>query len=328
MEFCWALPVSDVKECRKQAMEAEKFGFDGVLVASAKQALDPWILTMMMCQDTSRVRFLVAQNTNMLLPHITLKCLTSIQYLMGDRFDLNIVTGGIKQESLTGEDFPSHEHRYRRTTEFVECMRLLMQGTTNFKGMDFSYSNLEIQPPFEGQSRLFIAGSSSAASEVAVSTGDVMICYADTTLQLKSRIKQLKEEAALRNRKLKVGIYIDILAKETEEEAIEAAYRKREQFSSVQKKVTKMYLNSVDSVGIRNNKHFKDQHDLWVEEHLWAGLSEVSRSVGLTIVGSYKQVSDKLEQYRNIGVDYFLVSGYLDESACETMGRHIIPCFK
>ncbi|OXM13898.1 LLM class flavin-dependent oxidoreductase [Paenibacillus herberti] len=328
MEFCWALPVSDVNECRKQAVDAEKYGFDGVLVASAKQALDPWILTMMMCQDTSRVRFLVAQNTNMLLPHITLKNLTSIHYLMGDRFDLNIVTGGIKQESLTGGDFPSHEHRYKRTNEFVKCMRLLMQGTTNFNGMNFSYSDLEVQPQFEGQSRLFIAGSSSAASEVALSAGDVMICYADTTLHLKNRIKQLKHEAALRNRTLKIGIYIDILAKAAQDEAIEIAYQKHEQFSGFHKKITKMYLNEVDSVGIRNNKHFKDQHDLWVEEHLWAGLSEVSRSVGLTVVGSFKQVSDKLGQYRDIGVDYFLVSGYLDESACETMGRHIIPCFK
>lgn len=41
----------------------EKYGFDGVLVASAKQALDPWILTMMMCQDTSRVRFLGKRQT-------------------------------------------------------------------------------------------------------------------------------------------------------------------------------------------------------------------------------------------------------------------------
>ncbi|MEN1987491.1 LLM class flavin-dependent oxidoreductase [Paenibacillus hubeiensis] len=328
MEFCWALPVSNVNECTMQAIQAEVSGFDSILIASAKQAPDPWIMTMLLATYTSRVRFLVAQNTNLLQPHITMKALNSVSQIYGNRCDINIVTGGIQQEALSTADFASHEDRYLRTKEFVKCVHLLKGGAASYKGSVFNYNQLTIEPPYTRDARVFIAGSSDEALNIAAAQGDVLICYADTVGNFREKASVLKQKALLMGRSLKLGMYVDILAAENTAEAVQIANRKFEMYTDAQQKMIKMYLNSVDSVGIRKNKQYAECDKLWVEDHLWAGLSKVSRSVGLTVIGSYEEVCRKLEHYHSAGVDYFLFSGYLDAGVCKVIGEHIIPYFK
>ncbi|WP_408895273.1 hypothetical protein [Paenibacillus taichungensis] len=67
--------------------------------------------------------------------------------------------------------------------------RALNAGHNEFQR---TYNKLKIQPQYEDKSRLFIAVSSSEATEVALSVGDVLICFAETVFNLRKRVQAIK----------------------------------------------------------------------------------------------------------------------------------------
>ncbi|WP_377811177.1 hypothetical protein ABNQ38_34820 (plasmid) [Azospirillum sp. A29] len=50
--------------------------------------------------------------------------------------------------------------------------------------------------------------------------------------------------------------------------------------------------------------------DLVVAPNLWAGVGLVRGGAGTALVGNPRQVADRLLEYRDLGVDSFILSGY------------------
>ncbi len=54
----------------------------------------------------------------------------------------------------------------------------------------------------------------------------------------------------------------------------------------------------------------RDAHDLEVAPGLWAGVGLVRGGAGTALVGSHREVAELVEQYRAIGIEEFVLSGY------------------
>jgi alkanesulfonate monooxygenase SsuD/methylene tetrahydromethanopterin reductase-like flavin-dependent oxidoreductase (luciferase family) len=63
-------------------------------------------------------------------------------------------------------------------------------------------------------------------------------------------------------------------------------------------------------------------------DHLWAGLAKISTSVPLSIVGSYAEVVDTIKRLQELGAEYFIFSGLIQDREIERIGNFVLPYVK
>ena len=68
--------------------------------------------------------------------------------------------------------------------------------------------------------------------------------------------------------------------------------------------------------------------DLEVSANLWAGVGLVRGGAGTALVGSYARVAERIEEYHQLGVDSFILSGFphLEESI--HVGAEVLPLLR
>ncbi|MDF9506993.1 LLM class flavin-dependent oxidoreductase [Bacillus cereus] len=332
MSFCWGLPV-DTESLEinvKQSVLAEQHNFDAVLVGSKQKALDPWLMASHLSQFTSTIRFLVAQNTNQVTPIHSSKSLHSLAYLNNGRVDINIVSGGAVQEIINTDN---HANRYSRTREFIDIFMTLKDvgEICNYNGNYFLIDNYNLfpQPNNKFASNVCVAGSSDDAIDIAAAYADIYLVYANDLKLLENWYSKVRSKAEKLNRNITCGLLIDVIARETSKEAWEEAYKFEKRFTPIQKKMKKLYLNSVDSVGTESHRALLTYKNLRVDKNLWAGLAQISTSVPLSIVGSYQEVIDTIKKLQGIGAEYFIFSGMVGkEKEIIRIGDNILPYVK
>ncbi|MFE6375630.1 LLM class flavin-dependent oxidoreductase [Bacillus subtilis] len=334
MEFCWVLPV-DVQEGAeaeyslsiKESIEAEKFGFHQVLISSLQKALDPWVLASLISVRTNKIRMLVAQNSNFTLPTVTAKSANSLSIVVNGRIDINIVTGSSVAE-LAKDVVPlSHQERYKRTAEYTDVLQRLYNETLTFESSYYSIKNAAIYPQ-ANKPRLFIAGSSEQASLVAAKSGDVHMMYAADIKTVRKVFERTKIMAREHKRSVKCGVYVDLIARETREEAWAVAGKLLQDASPIEKKKNKLFYSGIDSVGHLQNKEFALSKEQKLDHNLWTGRSQISSGTSVSIVGSYEEVSKTIQTFHEAGADFFIITASGMDNEIQRIGEHILPNFK
>ncbi|MFT4146198.1 MAG: LLM class flavin-dependent oxidoreductase, partial [Mobilitalea sp.] len=159
---------------------------------------------------------------------------------------------------------------------------------------------------------LYFGGSSAAGHEVGAKHIDVYLSWGEPPQQVKEKIDHMRKLAALQGRKLRFGIRMHVIVRETEEEAwaeannlikyvtddaIAAALKVFERFDSAgQARMTQLHKGSRDNLEISPN--------------LWAGVGLVRGGAGTALVGSPENVAQRILEYRDIGIEEFIFSGY------------------
>ena len=70
------------------------------------------------------------------------------------------------------------------------------------------------------------------------------------------------------------------------------------------------YQGKVLLAGQAPNTELASRADLVVAPNLWAGVGLVRGGAGTALVGNPRQVADRLLEYRDLGIDSFILSGY------------------
>ena len=65
--------------------------------------------------------------------------------------------------------------------------------------------------------------------------------------------------------------------------------------------------------------------DLEVSPNLWAGVGLVRGGAGTALVGSHQEVADRIEEYHELGIDEFILSGYPHLEAAYWFGEGVLP---
>jgi alkanesulfonate monooxygenase len=81
------------------------------------------------------------------------------------------------------------------------------------------------------------------------------------------------------------------------------------------------------SVGVRRQAELCDAAagDGYVEENLWTGIGRARSGCGAAIVGDPDQVLAKLNAYRALGVEAFILSGYPHIAEADLFARYVLP---
>lgn len=64
---------------------------------------------------------------------------------------------------------------------------------------------------------------------------------------------------------------------------------------------------------------------LEVYPNLWAGIGLVRGGAGTALVGSHEEVAERIEEYHNLGIDEFILSGYPHLEESYSFGEGVLP---
>jgi alkanesulfonate monooxygenase len=311
------------------AKAAEIAGFEGALLPTGPE---PWIAAAALARETRRIKFLVAFQATWTLPAYVAQQAAILQNLSRGRLDWNIITGGNPAAQRANGDFLEHDLRYKRTGEFLDIIKGLWENESfSYNGEIYQLENGALPRGLtqERKPSVYFSGFSDPALDVAARHADVYLNWAEPIDKLKPHIERVRELADKQGRKIRFGIRIDVLARETEEAAWSELRRQYELIDAKTSAFIKNFASGSDSIGAarqtayhQNSQRFDD---LIIGPNLWAGFGKAKPGPTIGLVGSHENVAERLAEYRDAGFSTFILASnpHLEEAL--RIGQEVLP---
>ncbi|GGJ06792.1 LLM class flavin-dependent oxidoreductase [Paenibacillus hunanensis] len=343
------------------AQTAEKSGFEFVLIPTGGACIDSWVVGSAIIGATTTLKPLVAVRPGLIAPVLTARMAAALDQLSGGRARINIVTGSSPDdlEELGDPLARAHDEKYARTREYLDIIKGVWAqasglASTEFgAGVDASITDDKLHYKGEyyeingGKSRpatvqepglpIYFGGSSPMAKSVGAEYSDVFLMWSEPLDMIKQQIEELKEsqrqhaERTGTLRPLRVGMRAQVLVRDTEEEAWEAARNLIKDIDPATIERAKAAFSKTGATGQNRQNQIRDAaaaNDFIVGPNLWAGLSNVRSGGALMFVGTPDQVSDRLLEYAEAGVTSFILSSYPHLEEAAIFGESTLPLFK
>ncbi len=316
---------SSFEHCRDIVLAAETAGLDSILLPSGYAlGLDTMAFAAAMAPLTRRIHLLAALRVGeMWLPQQA-RQLATIDRMLGGRLRVNIISSDLPGETLDSAP------RYRRTLEAMGILRDLLDGREiDARG---EFYTVKIAPPRlrtqSGRAPLFyFGGLSEAARDVAARQADVYLMWPDRLEAVREIVTDLTARAAAHGRKLRFGYRVHVIVRETEADARLAARRLLSHLDDAEG--ARIRARSLDSasLGVGRQAELRQSADDegYAEANLWTGIGRARSGCGAAIVGDPDQVLAKLNEYRRMGIEAFILSGYPHAAECDLFARHVLP---
>lgn len=298
------------------AQAADRLGYEGVLLPTGQNCEESWITATGLATLTERLKFLVALRPGVTLPTFAARQTAALDRLSDGRLLLNVVVGGNPVELAGDGIFLPHDQRYGQAAEFLTIFRQLLAGeTVDFDGKHYRVEagrldQVAVQRPHPP---IFLGGSSEAGQDLAADQIDTYLTWGEPVAQVAQKIAIVRRKAAERGRRMRFGIRLHFIVRETESEAWAEADRLISHVSDTQiASAQARFKQQMDSVGQRRmaELHGGDRNRLVVAPNLWAGVGLVRNGAGTALVGTPAQVAERLREYQDAGVELVIGSGY------------------
>lgn len=301
------------------ARAADRLGFTSVLTPTGTWCEDPWITTAALAPLTERLKFIVALRPDGLSPTLAAQMAATYQRVSAGRLLLNVVTGGDDEEQRRYGDWAGHDERYARTDEFLNILRGAWSGTPyDFAGTHYRVAGATVGRAPEPVPEIYLGGASDAAAEVSARHADVHLIWGEPPAAVAEQIDRVLRRAAARRPPPRFGLRFHVIARDTPEQAWAEADRLLEAMDPTAIAVAQARFRASVSVGQRRMAalHGGSKDDLEIYPNVWAGFGLLRRHAGTALVGSHEQIAERIEEYRALGVEEFILSGqpHLEEA--------------
>ncbi|RXZ82565.1 alkanesulfonate monooxygenase, FMNH(2)-dependent [Paenibacillaceae bacterium] len=330
MELFWFIPTygdgryigtdngartTTISYYKQVAMAAEDLGYSGVLLPTGRSCEDPWVMASMLASATQRLKFLIALRPGLMSPTLAARMSSSFDRHSAGRLLINVVAGGDPAELEAEGLFLGHDERYALTEEFMDVWRrLLRQEEVTLDGRYLKVKQAQNFYPVTQQPHppVFFGGSSPAAMQVAAEYADVFLTWGEPPDQVREKLAVMRAAAAARGRTVRFGMRLHIIVRETTEEAWQAADQLIQYLDDETVARAQQIYARMDSHGQRRMTalHGGDRSKLEISPNLWAGIGLVRGGAGTALVGDPHTVAERLIEYRELGIETFILSGY------------------
>lgn len=316
---------SSWEHCRDIVLQAEAGGFDNILLPSGYElGIDTTAFAAAIAPHLTRMRLLVAVRIGEMWPPQLARQLATLDQILGGRLTVNIISS-----DMPGEQMPSGP-RYGRTVEAMQILRTLLDGQPlDHEG---EHWKLRVAPPriatVSGRAPLFyFGGLSEDAREAAARGCDVFLMWPDRREVVAGIIADMTARAARHGRTLKFGYRAHVVVRATESEARAAAERLLSQLDPDEGASIRARSLDSASVGVAAQAALRESagEDGYAEPFLWTGIGRARSGCGAAIVGDPDQVLAKINDYRDMGIEAFILSGYPHAAEADLFARHILP---
>ncbi len=313
------------------ARAADRLGYEGVLTPTGTWCEDAWLTASALLAETERLKFLVAFRPGLVPPTLAAQQTATLQRFSEGRVLLNIVSGGDDLEQRRFGDWVGHDERYARTGEFLHIVKSIWtQESVDFKGQFYDVADARVSEPPDPLPQIYFGGSSAAALPIAAEHVDVYLTWGEPPQAAAAKIEKVRKLAQERGRKVRFGIRLHTISRDTSEAAWAVADELLSGLSPEQiAKQTALHARS-ESEGQRRMTalHGGRIDQLEIYPNLWAGVGLVRGGAGTALVGSHQEVAELISEYHSVGFDEFILSGYPHLEEAYWFAEGVLPIVK
>ena len=313
----------DLGYLQQVAGAADRLGYEGVLIPTGRSCEDPWVIASSLIGATQRLKFLVAVRPGLHEPALAARMAATFDRLSGGRLLVNLVTGG-DQAELEGDGvFLDHAARYEQSAEFIRIWREILARSHDGESYDFDGKHLRVKgaklfyPPVQKpHPPVYFGGSSAAAHDLAAEQVDAYLTWGEPPAEVAKKVADVRARAAKLGRTVKFGIRLHVIVRETEDEAWRAADSLISRLDDDTVARAQAAFAKMDSEGQRRMAALhqggskRTRAELEISLNLWAGVGLVRGGAGTALVGDAKTVAARIDEYADLGIDTFVLSGY------------------
>lgn len=174
---------------------------------------------------------------------------------------------------------------------------------------------------------LWFGGSSEPAQDLAAEQVDVYLTWGEPPALVKEKIEQVRAKAAAQGRKVRFGIRLHVIVRETNEEAWQAADKLIANVDDATIAKAQSAFQRTDSVGQQRMAalHGGRRDKLEISPNLWAGVGLVRSGAGTALVGDAPTVAARMKEYEALGIETFILSGYPHLEEAYRVGELLFP---
>ena len=344
LEFGWYLPThgdttaygvpeaqvpGSPELCDRVVQAAERAGFEYLLIPVGSVCWEAWITGAFMAARSSRIKPLIAARPGYINPVLLAKMIATFDQMSGGRIAVNLIAGQNESEVEAEGARYAKEERYALMEEEVSILKALWttHGPVHYQGRFHTVAGAQVRPrplqqPFP---KFYLGGGSRQAWELSARHSDVHLFWGDLPERIAANIAAIRELARAhgRDRQIGFGMRLQMICREDEREAWEAADRLvRDAPERLKQEREILYSNSVANQRVRE---LALEHGDLLLPHLWTGITKVRPGAGIAVVGNPAQCAATLQQFIDAGCHSFCLSGYLHDEEAERFGRLVRP---
>ena len=287
------------------ARAADLSGFDGIQVRHDTQGDESWIVAGYLARSTRHLKLIAEFDAAWGSAVYAAKNAVSFQRFTGGRFAWQIGHGGDAAARRRQGDAAPDADILPRIDEFITVARGVQSTSPfSFKGRFFEVQDGGFKGPLAHHlvNSIYLTGESPEALALSARQADVHVFDAAPVADLRPAIDSLQTQARQQGRAVAAGLRIDVLARETFDEALRDARRYR------------------SGAGLPADAAFDAG-----AAGFWPGFAQAQTGAHGALVGSYEQVSAALQAYAQAGVSSFVLAAIPHFEEAYRIGEHVLP---
>ncbi|CAK4033671.1 Alkanesulfonate monooxygenase [Lecanosticta acicola] len=323
----------DLKSNVRYARTAERVGFEYALSQirfmagyGADNQHEPVSFSQALLMSTERLKVIAALLPGPWNPAVAAKQIASIDNYSEGRVCVNVVSGWFRAEFASiGQWWLDHAERYRRSKEFIQCLKgIWTNDKFTFKGDFYQFHDYPLKPkplnlPGRPYPEIFQGGNSDDAKENAGSVSDYYFMNGNTLEGFQTQISDVKERAKKNDREGQVGFALNafVICRETEEEAIRVL---QEIQGKADAEAVEGFRQQVQNAGSSTS----NKSGMWANSK-FEDLVQYNDGFKTKLIGTKEQIAERIVLLKSLGVSIILCAFLHYEEEIESFGKEVLP---
>jgi alkanesulfonate monooxygenase len=319
---------SSFQHCSEIVQTADRLGYQNILLPSGWIAgQDALTFAAGMSGRIQQINQLVALRMGEVWPPMLARAISTVDHMSQGRLCINVISSdlpGLREDNTV---------RYARSGEIIQILQQMWKqsGPFEWHGEHYQFTVATTEPAQTYQQNggplLYFGGISPAAQRLCAEFCDVYLMWPETQDELLRTMTSLSDQAEEFDRTLDFGLRIHVIVRETEAEARAAADRLISRLDPERGREIRNRSQDSNSAGVLRQDELRRQSggNLYLEPHLWSGIGLARSGCGSALVGNPDQIVARLNDYMDMGMRAFILSGYPHLEECELFARYVLP---
>ncbi|PSS12278.1 hypothetical protein M430DRAFT_144408 [Amorphotheca resinae ATCC 22711] len=317
----------------RYAQTAENVGFEFALTQirfmagyGAENQHESVSFSQALLHNTKKLNVIAAILPGPWNPAVAAKQVASIDHYTNGRISINVVSGWFKAEFTSiGQWWLEHAERYRRSREFIECIKgIWTSDKFTYRGDFYQFHDYPLSPkplnlPGRPHPLIFQGGNSIDARENGAHVSDYYFMNGNTLEGFQEQIADVRERARKLGREHEIRFAVNgfAIVRETEAEAIQVL---QEIQGKADADAVAAFSNAVKQAGSSTG----NKTGMWADSK-FEDLVQYNDGFKTKLIGTKEQVADRILLLKSLGIDIVLLAFLHYEEEVEEFGKQVLP---